>query len=396
MEPNKKERQHYALYILDRINASKSMSSENKEAALMWYNFMRAKGSAVATISKHMFCFEAFLLRVPEGANLSIATREQIASAMGRVEDSDYSHATKNNIRVVVKSFYKHYLGEDLYYPKQIAWIKTGASKKRIMPKDILSEAEVLKMISCANAIRDKALIALLYDAGIRVGELVGMKIKDVNLDSEPAHINVDGKTGQRRIPILFSAPYLAAYLEIQKDKGQENSLWTSVGSWSNINHAIDNAGISKILKVTAKKAGIEKRIYPHLFRHSRATFYANRLTEQQLKMFFGWTGDSKMVSTYVHMSGRDIDDAILIASGKKPKESEAPMLTEKVCPRCRFANGIDFMHCKQCGAALDPRTLMESEEVEELLGEFMLAVVKNPSAIEDVREILKENKNKR
>lgn len=385
--------QRYALSILDRINTSKSMPKENKDGALVWFNFMKAKGSAVGTVSKHMFCFEIFLSNLPKGTELSKATREELTIAVGRVEDSGYASETKNNIRVVIKSFYKHYLGEDLYYPKQIAWIKTTMRKKTVLPKDILNEAEVLRMVSSASTIRDKALIALLYDAGIRVGELVGMRIKDVDLNSELAHINVDGKTGQRRIPILFSAPYLAAYIETLKDKKQDNYLWTGVGMWSNVNHKIEESGVRKILRISAKKAGIEKRIYPHLFRHSRATYYANRLTEQQLKMFFGWTGDSKMVNTYVHMSGRDIDDAVLMASGKKPREAEAPMLTEKICPRCRFANGMDFLHCQQCGAPLDPRTLMESSEAEKVMKEFIIASVKDPGAIKVLQDYLKKKK---
>ena len=57
--------------------------------------------------------------------------------------------------------------------------------------------------------------------------------------------------------------------------------------------------------------------------------------------MFFGWTGDSKIAATYA-LSGRDIDNAVLQANGKKPKEiSEEAKLTVKVYPRCRFDNAL-------------------------------------------------------
>jgi integrase len=92
-------------------------------------------------------------------------------------------------------------------------------------------------------------------------------------------------------------------------------------------------------LKKLAKKAGIKKRIHRHLFRHSRATYMADYLTEAQMNVYFGWIQGSEMPSVYVHLSGRDIDDAILKANGivqngaSKPyvqKESESPKRTRK------------------------------------------------------------------
>jgi integrase/recombinase XerD len=385
--------ERYAELIMKRINSSKRIPQENKKATEAWVNFMKARGLSPKTIAKHVFCFEKFLDYLPKKVKLSKATREQIEAAVGKIEGSDYGAETKNNMRVVVKAFYKHYLGEDMYYPRQIAWIKTTFRKKKLIPEDILNEDEILRMVNAASNPRDKALVALLYDSGMRVGELLGMKIKSVSLEGELAHVTVNGKTGQRRIPILFSAPYLAAYLETLKDKKQDDSLWTARGTWSNMNWSLDESGVRKVLREIAKKAGIEKRIYPHLFRHSRATYYANRLTEQQLKLFFGWTGDSKMASTYVHMSGRDIDDAILQVHGKQPKEVIAPKLTEKICPRCRYANGIDFLHCQRCGAPLDVSLAMRETKVTGTMKEAMLEMIKDPEFQRDMLSYLQKRR---
>ena len=121
------------------------------------------------------------------------------------------------------------------------------------------------------------------------------------------------------------------------------------------------------MLKIAAIRAGIKKRIYPHLFRHSRASYYANRLTEQQLKVFFGWTGDSKMAATYVHLSGRDIDNAILQANGAKTKEEVYETKLKTVtCPRCREENGADSRYCIRCGSALDIAIAIKQEEMEK------------------------------
>ena len=80
-------------------------------------------------------------------------------------------------------------------------------------------------MIRTARNIRDKAIIALLFDAGIRSGELLNMKIKDVDFNTESAHITVNGKTGMRKVPILFSAPYIARYLDEIRTKLPPSAL---------------------------------------------------------------------------------------------------------------------------------------------------------------------------
>ena len=138
------------------------------------------------------------------------ATKTELERAMARIEGSAYATETKRNIKVVVKSFYKHFVGEDYYYPKQIAWVKTTVPfNKKVLPEDILSEDEVIRIIKAARNPRDETIIALLYDSGIRVGELIGLRKKDVDIKGRTAHITVSGKIGMMKIPIFFSAPYL-------------------------------------------------------------------------------------------------------------------------------------------------------------------------------------------
>jgi hypothetical protein len=89
-------------------------------------------------------------------------------------------------------------------------------------------------------------------------------------------------------------------------------------------------------LKKISKKAGINKKIHPHLFRHSRCTYMANYLTEAQMNAYFVWVQGSGMPSVYVHLSGRDVDDAVLKANGvigkgmsitNVQKETESPKM---------------------------------------------------------------------
>lgn len=61
----------------------------------------------------------------------------------------------------------------------------------------------------------------------------------------------------------------------------------------------------------------------PHNFRHSRATYLANFLTEAQMKEYFGWQQDSKMAGVHVHLSGRDVDNALLRVYGIENKNEK-------------------------------------------------------------------------
>ncbi len=362
------ESERQIAHVEKRIKGS--TSAGNFEVAEKYLRFLRAKGSSPRTVAKNMYCLASFIGYLPRKADLAKATKDEIEEAVGRIEGSDYSPNTKQNIKVVIKSLYKHLSGEDYYYPKQVAWIRTSINRYKKKLPDILSEDEVLRMLSATKNPRDAAMIALLFDTGMRVGELIGLKAKDINLEGRLAHVTVDGKTGMRRIPITFSAKYLARYLETV-DAEPNGPVWKPAGTWSNKDLFLDTDVVRRIVQRAGKRAGIKKRIYPHLFRHSRASDYANKLTEQQLKAFFGWTGSSQMAATYVHLSGRDIDNAVLQANGMKPPDSIAePKMKARICQRCGQENSVSSMYCTRCGSAIDIATAMTNEKMAEELEE--------------------------
>ncbi len=351
------------IHLVKAIEADKNIPDSNKKLAKKYIEYMQARGLNERTINKNLYCLAIYLKAIGKTSVLK-AERGEIEKALAKIESTKYSAHTKQHVKVAIKSLYKHFLGEDLQYPKKVAWIKTGIGKsKKLLPEDILSEEEVLKLINSSQNARNRAIIALMFDSGIRVGELLNMRMKDIDLSDEPAHIMANGKTGMRRIPIFFSVPYVANYVNSIKDREPTDPMWSGIGNWTDKDKVVDYAGIRVMLKRAGKKAGIEKRIYPHLFRHSRASYYANKLTEQQLKSLFGWAGDSRMASTYVHLSGRDIDNAAMQANGMKPKEAETkPKLAVVECKRCRNKNEPNAAFCSSCGAPLEIQTAMRAQ----------------------------------
>jgi len=139
----------------------------------------------------------------------------------------------------------------------------------------------------------------------------MNMRVGDIIFDDKGAYVMLDGKTGQRRNRIIKSIPLLKEWLNTVPAEDPKRYLWIS-----NNGDRLGYPTVRKNLKKLQKKLKFNKRLYPHLFRHSRSTELAKHLTEQQLKAYLGWTADSRMASTYVHLSGKDVDNAILQLNG--------------------------------------------------------------------------------
>ena len=136
------------------------------------------------------------------------------------------------------------------------------------------------------------------------------------------------------------------------------------------------------LLRRLAKKSGIRKRVNPHLFRHSRATALANKLTEAQMKEYFGWTQSSDMASVYVHLSGRDVDSAILKLHDLKPTEERKDTFKAKSCHRCKQSNSPTSKFCQKCGAVLDLETVLSVESERKKSDELMNSLMKDEKTV--------------
>lgn len=117
--------------------------------------------------------------------------------------------------------------------------------------------------------IRDKAMLELLYATGIRVTELISLKVEDINLPLEYIHCGSDAKG--RIIPIGAQAKlslrrYMEKVREHMVSKPEEDVLFVNCNG-----KPMTRQGFWKIIKSYAKKAGIEEEITPHMLRHSFA-----------------------------------------------------------------------------------------------------------------------------
>jgi len=191
------------------------------------------------------------------------------------LRDLGISSSTSARYLSAIKGFFK-YLSSQEYIEKDPAEILSARITERKLPT-VLSFEEINKIIEAPDTskilgIRDRAILELFYSCGLRVSELINLKISDLYFDDEV--IRVLGKgSKQRIIPIGSSAvEWITEYLKkvrpsLEKKLKSENIIFLNKRGTK-----LSRMGIWKIVDRYVKEAGIEKEFHPHTFRHSFAT----------------------------------------------------------------------------------------------------------------------------
>ena len=143
----------------------------------------------------------------------------------------------------------------------------TRPTKPKRLPEEPLSEAEIAVFLGGVKDLRNKALLSLLAYSGIRNAELCALRIQDLDLAGNVVRV-VRGK-GQRAYIASIAGPcveVLTRYLAIRKGQPADLLFLTSRNKL-----ALEPQDLRKIVRVAARNAGMERRVHPHLFRHSLA-----------------------------------------------------------------------------------------------------------------------------
>ena len=324
------------------------------------------------------------------------ASKDDLKDIVIKIESvDDYSPWTKHSYKVILKKFYKWLKFGDEYrtkleYPKIVSWLRCGLKKKdqpRIRASDILTEDEVKKLIDVAEYPRDKAFISMLYELGARIGEMGGLCVGEVTRDKYGYIIDLEGKTGHRTPRIVIADPHLTHWLNLHPVKDNpEAPLWILTGNRYKNKRARYGTFRALVLRLVAR-AGIKKRVYPHLFRHTRVTHLLinKQINEAQAKVYFGWVPNSTMLSEYSHLISSDVNDAILAMHGIKTEQEKQSPLKPQQCPRCAIINSVDARFCHKCGSPLDVNTALELDEERKQSDDMMAELVKDP----EVQKIL-------
>ncbi|WP_232820545.1 tyrosine-type recombinase/integrase [Halorussus litoreus] len=256
--------------------------------------------------------------------------RADITSLLEWIHTRETAASTVADYKQILKQFYKWLNGGE--EPDQTAWIRRGSvSYRRILPRQLLTPQDVTRLIDACVNDRDRAFIAILWETGARIGELIDLQYGDIETDTRGTYVIVTGKTGARRLPLIESRPYVEQWLMAHPAPRPNLPLWCKIEQGTPNEPIGYNYIRLRLLKRAQERAGIEKPVNPHHFRHSRATHLANWLTEAQLCEWFGWVQGSRVPARYVHLSGRDIDNAYQSLFSKPAYEHLPLSLREQI-----------------------------------------------------------------
>jgi site-specific recombinase XerD len=237
----------------------------------------------------------------------------------------------------------------------------------------ILQEDEILAMVTQARTFRDKALLFVLYESGCRIGELARIKWKDVvfNDDSTVGLTLADTKTRKIRRALLgASVEYLAGWRNNYPGTPDNNNfVFISTNG-----EPMEYRAMSQIIGRAAKRAGVEKRVTPHLFRKSRITsLIKQNYQESVIKQVMWGNLGTNMFKNYVVLSEQDIDAEFRENMGIRKKEiKEEKKMVPRQCKSCFAMNGPQSNFCHVCGKPLTDEVHQEvflsSDQVRKLL----------------------------
>lgn len=339
--------------VTKRINQSKQISEQNR--SLVWKFCEHCKLQGLSTLRIVFYLNRFWNIARVANKPFDEMTKEDVQQLVLAVRElrkrngEPISERTVLDHLTAIKTFWKWLKGTDNEFPPEVKWIRASRKGSSKLPEELPNSDDVDRLMNAASNARDKALISVLYDSGCRIGELLTLRIKNVQFDEYGGVLLVSGKTGQRRVRIIHSVPKLQTWLE-QHPVRNEPEAWVFC-SLSNRKRGaqLKYEPVSRGLRKLKQRAGVTKKINPHAFRHARATLLAQHLTDAQLKQHFGWRADSRMASVYIHLSGRDLDPTLARLAGLNVQQPINGVESVRICENCKTVNAHDSLRCTQC-----------------------------------------------
>ena len=254
--------------------------------------------------------FIAFLGR--EGKrDFKEVTRDDIIDFLGEHKENGMEPTSLARRLVAIKVFFR-YLYQEKFIPEEITSVMDSPKLWRILPEFMSSrEVEALMNVYAVNAkdflaIRNRAILEVMYACGLRVSEVASLKVSSINFDD--GVIRVFGKGSKERIVPMghLAVQALKRYLTKSRPyllkSPDEPTLFLS-----NRGKVLDRERIWAIIKETARLAGIDKNIHPHTLRHS----FASHLLENgaDLRVIQEMLGHADIATTqiYTHVDQRQL-----------------------------------------------------------------------------------------
>ncbi len=272
----------------------RNLSAEEKVLLNNFYLYLKGKRYSKSTIQTYTF-FVADFINFHTKTALNELTNKSVELFIESVFiERNYSISSQRQFISALKLFI-------VFYPEtlinNLELVRPKKSKK--LP-NILSQEEVLKIIGVTQNLKHRAILALIYSCGLRISELINLKLENFNIDRKQLVVKNSKGRKDRYVSLADSfIPLLSNYYysynpEIYFVEGQNKGKYSA-------------ESVRQFLKKSCLKAGIRRTVTPHTLRHS----YATHLLENgvDIRYIQSLLGHSRPETTmiYTHVKRKDL-----------------------------------------------------------------------------------------
>ena len=314
----------------------------------------------------------------------------------------EMAKGTLRNYRKALRKFFR-------YHDREWAEdIKVGAVADREVDTDkTLTEDEIDALRESATHPRNKALLEILLDTGLRISAVGTLRVQDVELGGRAGTVTLNqeavgrkGASGKR--PLTYSKPYVANWLDVHPRGGDPDAplfhrLTEPNGGWDEDDDgALTYQHLQRLLKEIAERAGVDRnKVNPHNFRKTAITQWIRQgFSEQEIKHRATWVKDSKQFETYSQVTDEEMNQQILAEYGLAEEQDEHNKPKLENCPQCQTTLSGSPRFCPGCGLALSQKAAKDLEDAEDDIFEDLAETTDDDevSMLRDLRELADEH----
>ncbi len=271
------------------------------------------RGLSENTIASYGIDLKLFLeyLRENEIPSFKQVNKEVIVNYMQSEKNNNKANSSILRSVSSLRKFFQ-YLAQEKIIEKDPMLLIDTPKKKQHLPQ-VLTKEEVEKLLHSPNTgqvlgLRDRAMLELMYATGLRISEIINLKLEDLHLTI--GTLQTLGKGHKERIvPVGDEAiKWINRYLEEARPKllKQKRSNYLFLNFHGN---NLTRQGVWKNLKAEVRKAGIQKNITPHTLRHSFATHILENGADLRIVQELLGHADISTTQIYTHLSNKQLAD---------------------------------------------------------------------------------------
>lgn len=272
----------------------KELNTETVEKIEKFKHWMQSRRYSENTIDTYLDALKTFLKYYHKKTITDISNDDVIEFNNEYILANKLSSSYQNQVVNAIKLFFKTMQNTSLN-AELIHRPKTSS----LLPK-VISENEVAKIINALDNIKHKCMLSLIYSAGLRRSELLGMRINDIDKERMIVHINQAKGKKDRIVPLSETILLLLNYY--YKEYNPKDYLFEGQDG-----NQYSERSLALVLKKACNLAGIQKKVNLHMLRHSYATHLLENGTDLRYIQELLGHKSSKTTEIYTHVSRRAI-----------------------------------------------------------------------------------------